>query len=168
MTYRIRQATPNDAASIYNLIKEIWQKTSSSQAERHQLSKLIHNLYSIEKITENLKEKIEVYILLSEQEQLVAFITFSYPSKAQENFRVHKLYSMPNTQGKGYAKLLLQVVENKAIGKGSNLLEIEVNRKSATVDYYQKLGFEMIANDLQLPGTVPTDSLLLRKMIKPK
>ena len=54
---------------------------------------------------------------------------------------------MPETQGKGIGKLLIDHVEVLAVANESETLSLNVNRFNKAQFFYKKLGFEIVAEE---------------------
>ncbi|HCX57958.1 MAG TPA: GNAT family N-acetyltransferase, partial [Sphingobacterium sp.] len=51
---------------------------------------------------------------------------------------------MPNVQGKGFGKALIDFASQKTRLKGKGILELNVNRNNPAYHFYLKQGFEVI------------------------
>ncbi len=55
--------------------------------------------------------------------------------------KIHKLYLLPGTQGRGFGRLLVEHVERTARRAGQQRLCLDVNYQNKAVDFYAHLGF---------------------------
>jgi hypothetical protein len=99
--YTIREATVNDVETIRQLAQETWWPTYSPILEAEQIAFMLAELYSPEKIGAQIAEGIQTFLLLSEGEVPVAFAAYSPREEAPEIYKLHKIYCLPSTQGKG-------------------------------------------------------------------
>ncbi|WP_225975267.1 GNAT family N-acetyltransferase [Anseongella ginsenosidimutans] len=53
------------------------------------------------------------------------------------------MYVLPETQGKGTGRFLINTVELKAKEQGCQVLELNVNRFNKARSFYEKLGFKV-------------------------
>ena len=58
--------------------------------------------------------------------------------------KIHKLYLLPGTQGRGFGRLLVEQVERIARRAGQQRLRLDVNYQNRAVDFYAHLGFEKL------------------------
>ena len=58
--------------------------------------------------------------------------------------KIHKLYVLPCEQGKGTGKKLFEYLSKTAKELKVNILELNVNRANHALNFYQKMGFEII------------------------
>jgi len=145
--YTMRTATIADVETIRQLAQEIWYKTYLSILTKEQLDYMLTEIYSTEKLTGQIKNNEQTFILIVEDEQIVAFAAYSPRAENPEIYKLHKLYCLPATQGKGYGKLLINEVSNKVLEAGKNLLELNVNRYNKAKTFYEKMGFKVMYED---------------------
>lgn len=141
--YTIREANINDAEIIHQLAHEIWPPTYSPILSQEQLTFMLADRYSIATLTEQIKENTQSFLLLLEDEKPVAFAAYS-PDDDPEVYRLHKLYLLPATQGKGYGKALLEAVFDKVRAAGKNKLDLNVHRQNPAKTFYDKMGFKVL------------------------
>jgi ribosomal protein S18 acetylase RimI-like enzyme len=81
--------------------------------------------------------------------------------------RLHKIYLLPETQGKGLGKLLLDKIMALAKENHSDTLSLNVNRFNKAVAFYKKIGFEIIQEiDVELEfGYLMEDFIMVKKLI---
>jgi GNAT superfamily N-acetyltransferase len=139
--YFIRKATPDDVEVIREIAEKTWRHTYSPILEKEQLDYMLTEIYSVEKITSQLKSDSQAYLLLIEGDKPVAFAAYSPRKEDPEIYKLHKLYCLPETQGKGYGKVLINEVTNKTLEAGKHTLDLNVNRHNKAKSFYAKMGF---------------------------
>jgi len=142
--YSIRKAKINDAQTIINLAEEIWWVAYSPILEKEQISYMLGEIYSTAVITSHLKNNTQTFLLLHEDEQPVAFAAYSPREEHADVYKLHKLYCLPATQGKGYGKILIEAVIDEVQQAGKRTLDLNVNRYNKAQSFYEKLGFKVI------------------------
>ncbi len=148
--YSIRQATINDVEIIRQIAEKTWWPTYSSLLAKEQISYMLGEIYSVENITSQLINNTQTYLLLVEDERVVAFAAYSPREEDPEIYKLHKLYCLPETQGKGYGKVLINEVANKTLKAGKHTLDLNVYRHNKAKDFYEKMGFH-IAYEEDIP-----------------
>jgi len=95
------------------------------------------------------------------------FAGFELNYNHQPQTKLHKLYILPGTQGKGIGKRLLDTVEAIAIQAGQNKLLLNVNRYNSAFGFYEKNGFTIQAEiDIAIGnGYFMNDFVLEKKLI---
>jgi GNAT superfamily N-acetyltransferase len=144
--YTIREATITDATTIHQLAHEIWPPTYSPILAQHQIDYMLADRYSVDTLSGQIKDNTQTYLLLFEDEKPVAFAAYS-PDDDPEVYRLHKLYLLPSTQGKGYGKALLQAVVDNVLAAGVTKLDLNVHRQNPAKSFYDRMGFKVLYED---------------------
>ncbi len=161
--YSIRKATPGDVETIREIAEITWRHTYSPILEKEQLDFMLAEIYSVEKITSQLKHGTQTYLLLIEDYRPVAFAGYSPREEDPEIYKLHKLYCLPETQGKGYGKILINEVINKTLEAGKHTLDLNVNRHNKAKNFYEKMGF-FVAYEEDVPiGKYWMNDYVMRK-----
>jgi len=142
--YTIRQATINDAETISNLAIETWADAYSAILAKEQLDYMLTTIYSLENLSNQVENNTQTYLLLLEDDEAVAFAAYSPREEDTEVYKLHKLYCLPKTQGKGYGKVLINEVAAKVLQAGKHTLDLNVNRYNKAKTFYEKMGFKVI------------------------
>jgi GNAT superfamily N-acetyltransferase len=141
--YSITQATINDLETIRQIADKTWWEAYSAILEKVQISLMLDEIYSVEKISNQLKNNTQTYLLLIEGDKPVAFAAYSPREEDPEIYKLHKLYCLPETQGKGYGKILINEVAKKTLEAGKHTLDLNVNRYNKAKNFYEKMGFSV-------------------------
>lgn len=144
MNYMIRKASVADTEIIRHLAGETWWPTYSPILEKEQIVFMLGEIYSAEKISHQLQTGEQTFLLLYEGDEPVAFAAFSPRDENPAIYKLHKLYCLPKTQGKGYGKVLINAVIDEVKKSGNHTLDLNVNRHNKARSFYQKMGFEIV------------------------
>lgn len=144
---RILPATPDDFEIIRNLAYAIWPVTYGEILSKEQLDFMLDNFYSTETLQQNVTEKNHVFEIVLEDEKPLGFLSYEHHYKNEPVTRIHKIYVLPQTQGKGIGKLLMDRAEEVARENQSNALSLNVNRFNKALGFYQKIGFEITGEE---------------------
>jgi GNAT superfamily N-acetyltransferase len=139
--YIIRTATVNDVETIRRIADKTWWVTYGPILEAEQISFMLNEIYSVDKLHSQIENNLQTYLLLLEDGQPVAFAGYSPREENTDIYKLHKLYCLPETQGKGYGKILINEVAQKTIEAGKHVLELNVNRYNNAKSFYEKMGF---------------------------
>jgi len=142
--YQIRKATINDAEIIRDLAIETWGDAYSAILAREQLDYMLEGIYSLDNLSAQIKNNTQTYLLLVEDDEPVAFAAYSPRDEDAEIYKLHKLYCLPQTQGKGYGKILINEVADQVLKAGKHTLDLNVNRHNKAKNFYEKMGFKVI------------------------
>jgi GNAT superfamily N-acetyltransferase len=163
--YSIRKATLNDVETIIDVAERTWWPSYSPILEKEQISFMLGEIYSKEKITSQIENNTQTYLLLVEDEKPVAFAAYSPRDEDPEIYKLHKLYCLPETQGKGYGKILINEVAGKTIKAGKNTLDLNVNRYNKAKSFYEKMGFTVAYEEDIAIGPYWMNDYVMRKQL---
>ncbi|MFB9841035.1 GNAT family N-acetyltransferase [Mucilaginibacter ginsenosidivorans] len=161
--YTIRTATINDVETIRDLAEKTWWPTYGPLLDSEQISFMLGEIYSVGKIKSQLENDTQSYLILEEDGKPVAFAGYSAREEDAEIYKLHKLYCLPETQGKGYGKILIEAVIQKTLDAGKYTLDLNVNRHNKAKNFYEKMGF-VIAYEEDIPiGKYWMNDYVMRK-----
>lgn len=137
---KIRNADIGDFKIINDLALKTWYDTYSSILSPEQLEYMLNSMYSLEAFTEQLAIKGHHFLLLTEDDKYLGFASYelNYLSGVT---KLHKLYVLPETQGRGAGRLLISKIEDAAKRNGNSKVTLNVNRYNNAVNFYLKNGF---------------------------
>jgi diamine N-acetyltransferase len=135
----------------YKIIQEIayktWPHTYGEILSENQLDYMLDAFYSESVLKENIKEKGHQFLLAKEKDTVLGFASFEHNYLQKNKTRIHKIYILPENQGKGIGKLLIDAIEKFANENHSSALSLNVNRFNKALTFYKKMGFEIIAHE---------------------
>ncbi|WP_448701767.1 GNAT family N-acetyltransferase [Mucilaginibacter sp. AW1-3] len=144
MPVHIREASLTDVEAICQIAHKTWWPTYSSILSAEQLTFMLGVLYNHEKISTQVQTGEQTFLILTEDDQVVAFAAYSVREENPDIYKLHKLYCLPQTQGKGYGKVLINEVISRVIAAGKNVLQLNVNRFNNARTFYEKMGFGIV------------------------
>lgn len=145
--YTIRPATLADADCIVKIAHQTWWPTYKAILSAEQITHMLNVIYVSDKIAVQIEDGSQQYIILEDDGVPVAFAAFSPREDDAEVYKLHKLYCHPQTQGKGYGKLLVNAVVNAVKQAGKNKLDLNVNRYNNAKSFYEKMGFNVLYDE---------------------
>ena len=135
----IKNATIADIPLIRTLAMEIWPQTYTPIIGVEQVAYMLGLFYS----PEQLKAQIEdhhTFLICYDDALPVAFA--SYAEAEQGKYKLHKLYILPDQQGKGIGKFIVEHLVRDLKARGATTLFLNVNRYNmAAKAFYEKVGF---------------------------
>jgi GNAT superfamily N-acetyltransferase len=137
----IRQAGIEDVPIIRDLARMIWPEAYGTILSPEQLSYMLDRFYSIPSLEIQIKDYHHNFILVLKNNKPVGFASFSPKPPDMNIIRLHKIYILPQEQGNGTGKFLLQNVIEGAKLLGGRKLELNVNRNNKARIFYEKQGF---------------------------
>ena len=138
----LRKAKEEDIIIIADLAERIWPQTYSSYISEEQLRYMLNMMYNKGELLLQL-QKGHTFLIASEEGKDIGFAGFSIIDSAHHAYKLHKLYVLPETHGKGVGKILINEVVNLAARAGGKTLQLNVNRNNNAKDFYLKAGFRI-------------------------
>lgn len=142
--YAIRPATSADTPTIITIAHQTWWPTYSVILAEEQINFMLDAIYTVEKISAQIENGTQAYLLLEEDGRPVAFAGYSPREEDAEIYKLHKLYCLPETQGKGYGKILINAVIDQVKAAGKHTLDLNVNKYNKARSFYEKMGFVVV------------------------
>jgi len=148
----IRTATAQDIPLIRELTNKIWPQTYAHILSEEQIAYMLGMMYSPEKLAEQINELNHQFILCYDDGQPMAFAGYSEIEK--NGYKLHKIYVLPNQQGKGIGRYIIDYIANDIKAKGASALYLNVNRYNYSArSFYEKLGFTLYKEeDIDIGG----------------
>jgi len=144
---QIREANPADYQTIRNIAYQTWPGTYGHILSKKQLDYMLDAFYSIASITKNATQDNQHFLLVFDAETPLAFISYEHFYKEKAVTRIHKIYLLAESQGKGIGKLMIDYVADLAIQSKSEKLSLNVNRFNKALHFYEKIGFEIVGEE---------------------
>lgn len=139
--YSIRTANINDAASICFIAEQTWLAVQVAAAEQQSLQILLDKAYAMDTISWRIGTGAAAYLLIAENRADVGFASYSLLSDQPDTYKIHQLYCLPETQGKGVVKILMDAIVRHITAAGAQRLDIDVYPGKQTKAFYEKIGF---------------------------
>lgn len=141
LNMNIRKAVFEDYDIIYKIAFTTWQATYGSILSEDQFDYMINLMYSQQAIKEQMTTKGHKFYLV-EDETGTPFGFCSYEIDNQPGkTKIHKLYVLPQTHGKGVGRAFVELVENAARENENNAIILNVNRYNPAFEFYLRVGF---------------------------
>lgn len=139
----ITAATINDIKQIQNIVNITWPITYGEILSKEQLDYMLGLFYSTEALKEQYNKKIQLFYMIDEDETNIGFIGIEHNYNGEAVTKIHKIYLLPETQGKGIGKKVIDEIGKLASENNSTALSLNVNRFNSALGFYKKIGFEV-------------------------
>ena len=143
----LAEAAIQDFKTIREIAYKSWPNTYGSILSKEQIDYMLDLFYSEETLLENLNEKGHRFLLVNEGEVCLGFASYEHNYLNQKCTRLHKIYLLPEAQGKGAGKVLIEAVENLAKKNQSVVVSLNVNKFNKAISFYKKIGFEVVSDE---------------------
>lgn len=141
---KIRHATLADVKTIHLLAQKIWWPTYADILDEEQISYMLNSFYAEEKLKKYISSGEQSFVLLTENEHPVAFAAFAGDQENPGVMVLEKVYCLPETQGKGYGRQMINFVAAQAKIAGKSILQLYVHRQNKARIFYEKMDFKVI------------------------
>jgi ribosomal protein S18 acetylase RimI-like enzyme len=87
----------------------------------------------------------QVFELLFDETNAIGFVAYelnsNFENLSQPLTKIHKIYMLPEMQGKGFGKFMIDEIVRIAISNNQKGVFLNVNKYNKAKIFYQKLGF---------------------------
>lgn len=132
---------------IKDLAYTIWPSTYSEILSTEQLNYMLNNFYSIENLS-NQMDKGQLFELLLDDNIVIGFVAYEINCKETDLLKIHKIYLLPETQGKGFGKFMIDEVVKIAKNSHQKGVFLNVNKYNKAQFFYKKLGFTITKEEV--------------------
>lgn len=137
--FEIRNAGLEEIPLIQQLNLQVWPQTYGNILTPEQIGYMIEMMYSTDSLTLQMTKEGCQFIIIYENGNPSGFASYAETDPMQ--WKLHKIYVLPNQQGKGIGKLLIDHIIEQIKKKGGISLKLQVNRYNKAKEFYEKLGF---------------------------
>jgi GNAT superfamily N-acetyltransferase len=161
----ISVASESQLGIIQNLAKVIWPDAYGAILSEAQLDYMMEMMYSNDSLRSQLLSN-NVFLLAEIENKIVGFASCELNYQNSNSTKIHKLYVLPEIQGKGVGKGFIQYIQNIALNQANSALILNVNKYNKAKDFYLHNGFEIAESVVvQIGNGYVMDDFIMRKMI---
>lgn len=139
--FEIKNATKVDIPLIRELTFRVWPQTYASLLPKDQIEYMLKLMYSEESLENQMKEGSR-FVIIYDDGNPVGFAAFEEIKPSI--WKLHKLYILPNQQGKGTGRFMLDHIIDSIKQQNAKALQLQVKRDNKAKDFYEKQGFTII------------------------
>lgn len=143
----IYTATSSDFPIIQEIAYVTWPHTFSAILSKEQISYMIEMMYSTAALTEQTTQKKHQYLIVKDETKNLGYASYELNYKGLSKTKIHKIYILPEAQGKGVGKLLMNTITAIAKENQDTCLSLNVNRDNSAFDFYRNIGFEKVGEE---------------------
>ncbi|OIN57769.1 GNAT family N-acetyltransferase [Arsenicibacter rosenii] len=140
-------ASTADIAAIRRIAHQTWPETFGAILSAEQIAYMLDWMYASQALEAQMTTGGHQFFLAMDGEEPVGFVSCQPDYKDTPTIKVHKLYILPDQQGKGVGRLLLEKVAGVAKKQGNTTLSLNVNRYNKAVAFYEKTGFSVAGQE---------------------
>ena len=160
----ISEAFPEDFGSIQNIARKTWPVAYGTILLAEQLDFMLNKFYSAESLTANIAGG-HTFLLAKVSSEVVGFAGYQINYKPQRT-HLHKLYVMPEMQGRNIGEKLLKSVESCALQSDQVAVSLNVNRFNTAITFYEKVGYSIVESiDIEIGNGYLMEDFIMKKAI---
>lgn len=162
---KIIQASKSQLSIVRDLAYKIWPTAYREILSQEQLNYMLDKFYSLESLIEQMEQRKHVFLLAEEDDKYIGFASYELNIENHKT-KIHKIYVLPETQGKGYGVQLINEIEKRAKYLQNDILFLNVNRFNKAQQFYKKIGFEIAyEEDIEIGKGYLMEDFVMEKKI---
>jgi ribosomal protein S18 acetylase RimI-like enzyme len=143
---QIKKIAPEELAIIQEIAHKTWPDTFRNILSVTQIDYMLEWMYNLDTLSNQVKSGHEFYVF-EEKNIVLGFIGIEPFHPDPDSLKIHKLYVLPESQGLGVGKQLIEKSKEVAFENGISNLVLNVNRFNNAVEFYTHLGFTVVKEE---------------------
>ncbi|MDN3694712.1 GNAT family N-acetyltransferase [Chryseobacterium tructae] len=141
---KLIQATREDIPLIQDLAKRSWKNAYAEILSEEQMEYMLSEMYSEQEIGSHLQNpNYHYYLILDENnDSYEGFIGYEHHYE-DKTTKLHRIYLVPESKGKGLGKKALQFLNDKVSENGNKRIILNVNKYNAARNFYESQGYKV-------------------------
>ena len=139
----IEPARSSDFSLIQTFAYRTWPETYGGILSKKQLDFMLDKFYSLENLQLNVIQN-QLFYIIYDNEIPIGFLGIQHHFEEKPITKIHKIYVLPDNQGKGIGKSAIEFVVHNALKNHSEKIILNVNRFNKAVLFYQKMNFKIV------------------------
>lgn len=145
---QIRLISKEELFKVKAIANQTWPSTFAAILSAEQIAYMLNWMYDLELLKSQM-ENGHGFLIAEAQGTAIGFAGFELNYKNGPKAKLHKLYLLPSSQGKGAGKALLLEVARRAREGGQQSLTLNVNQfNEKAIRFYQSQGFVEIYKEV--------------------
>lgn len=133
---------------VQSIAHRTWPSTFAEILSPEQIQYMLNWMYSLDML-ESQFDKGHTFLLIEGNGIELGFAGFELNYSDGPKAKLHKIYLLPEAQGKGAGKALILEVANRARNAGQKSLLLNVNKyNQKAIVFYNRIGFEEIYKEV--------------------
>jgi len=163
MEISIETALSEQFAIIRDIAERTWPETYSNILTPFQMRYMLDRFYSDLALAQNIADG-HVFLIAWEMEKPLGFASYAVDTPIFGTTKIPKIYVLPEAQGKSIGRRLIEKISARTKTSGNSKLTLNVNRFNKAKDFYERLGFVVVAEeDIDLGDGVVQEDFIMEK-----
>ncbi|WP_340064085.1 GNAT family N-acetyltransferase [Ascidiimonas aurantiaca] len=151
---------------IRKIALKTWPYSFKEMISAEQINYMLELMYSAEALKEQINEKGHTFLLAEENGTRYGYAAYEVNHDQKPETKIHKLYVLPESQGKGVGKILLKAISEIAQRHKNTSLMLTVNRHNKAIKFYESQGFAISGTlKADIGGGFFMDDYIMKKPI---
>ncbi|PJJ63095.1 GNAT family N-acetyltransferase [Chryseobacterium geocarposphaerae] len=136
------KATESDIPLIQELARRSWENAYAEILSDEQMEYMLNTMYSKEEIADHLQNPDYHYFLIKDEDSYEGFIGYEN-SYEEKTTKLHRIYLVPESKGKGLGKKALLFLNDKVSEYGDKRIILNVNKHNSARNFYESQGYKI-------------------------
>ncbi len=142
----VQIVSEEDLWQVRDLAFQIFPVTYQGIVDPGQIDYMMDLIYSPEALVAQL-DSGQVFLIISSEGNPIGFASYTRLN-TEGDFKLNKIYLDNRLQGKGLGKWLLNEIITRVKAEGARALLLNVNRHNNAREFYMKMGFSILKEEL--------------------
>lgn len=126
---------------VKSIAHRTWPSTFSQILTKEQIDYMLEGMYALDTLQSLVKDKGHHYVLAKDETDYLGFCSYEHDSNQSNKTKIHRIYLLPETQGKGLGRLLINYVVDQARKKNQAAIYLNVNKfNEKAIQFYERIG----------------------------
>lgn len=163
---KLIKATEQDIEKNQDLARRSWESTYSEIISASQLDYMLNEMYSEQELQSHFQHPNYRYFLVIDDDLNDAgFIGFENHSE-ENTTKLHRIYLVPESKGKGLGKKTLEFLTEKVKENGDNRIILNVNKYNSALKFYESQGYQVYGEGVfDIGNGYVMDDFLMEKFV---
>ena len=141
---KLTKATEENVTLIQDLARRSWKNAYAEILSEEQMEYMLSEMYSKTEIESQLQNPNYHYYLIVDEDNdsYEGFIGYEH-NYEDKTTKLHRIYLIPESKGKGLGKLALQFLNEKVSENGNKRIILNVNKHNAARNFYESQGYRV-------------------------
>lgn len=140
-------AIKEQLAIVKNLAYKIWPNAYGTILSKAQLDYMLEMIYCMDSLEKQF-DNGHIFLLIEDDQNFIGFASYELNCNNSNKTKLQKLYVLPEIQGKGIGKQVIDYIKEKVVLSNNLALFLNVNKFNKAKDFYQKYGFQIIKEEV--------------------
>lgn len=150
---------------VQEIAKITWPVAFGEILSKEQLDYMMEMMYNPQTLQQQLERGHEFY-LYHVDGRVAGFMGLEPNYKGKKQLKIHKLYILPEFQGKGIGEAFIRLAEVRCVKLNLDSLTLNVNRYNKALHFYEKLNFTNVkSEDIEIGNGYLMEDFVMEKII---